>query len=296
MALTLQADNTNIISLADFVDHVQTNVDICDPHSICEVAPMIRALANNRDFLVEALGQQLDRDGLFGAAGTAFPMAFHLARRPNFVVRAVAWAPESKSRERARWESHALQFSVPHSHNFDLLTVGYAGPGYKTSVYTCDPSAYNGVAGERVELKFLERTDFPVGKIMFYEAKRDIHWQEYPTDFSVSLNLITMPPNQRHTGFHTFDVEQGRITEDYRPFAHGAVSVALCEMAAHLGGDKAVAALEKLAHQHVNWRVRTAAFASLASLGDEVEVWRQALSDPHPEILRRATQALASHT
>src|SRR5262249_50680818 len=150
--------------------------------------------------------------------------------------------------------NHLFSYQIPHDHNFSFLTVGYWGAGYETAIYEYDRSRVSGRAGEPVQLSFLERTTLPRGKVMFYRALTDVHCQEPPEEFSISLNLVLPLAEPEEQLF--FDLDSSTVTE--HGSAPGAGIVALCRLATHLGGGHTIGALEEIAHRHACRRARAA--------------------------------------
>ena len=59
MAITLDAPSTDVVSLEEYVEYVERKVDVEDIDSICECAPMFRALLNNRSLIRDFVDRAL---------------------------------------------------------------------------------------------------------------------------------------------------------------------------------------------------------------------------------------------
>jgi len=290
MAITVGTDTQERIDIPEFVERVSRYLDPRDNDSIAGAAKDLRCLGNNKEFVVAKLNQELGETKSFQGKNGYTAQTIMLARAEKFFVRANLWIPPSRKPEVREWQNELFYYLVPHDHNFSFLTIGYVGSGYETVIWEYDPSAVVGEVGEKVKLNFLERTSLPEGKIMLYRAGRDVHSQEHPKEFSVSLNLMVITPEVKDRDQYLFDVEGGKISAYAQ---HGGTSqVLLCKLAGHLGNRRTISLLERLAHSHASPRVRLAALESWAELSpqDESAVFAVGLCD-QTELVRRASKA-----
>ncbi len=215
-------------------------------------------------------------------------------RGDGWVVRANVWAPASIS-PADNWRRSRLYHDA-HDHNFSFLTVGYHGPGYETTIYEYDPERTTGIAGEPVELRFLERTRLSQDKVMFYRASCDVHSQDYPESLSISINLIAFDPTVMAQNQYAFDFDRGVVRGHSENSAHGRVLV--CQLARLLGDTSAIPLLEQLAERHPSPRTRVESRISLASLAPSSaeETWLSALRDPHLHVRSVARRVLDAGT
>jgi hypothetical protein len=280
MALTLDAKTDRSCSLEEYVAYVAREVDLMDIDSVARSAPMLRALANNKGFLAESINREIIDWRNFQAQNIYTSPVFILAKGPGFAVRAFVWTTQ-----------HDPFHEIPHDHAFSLMTVGYWGSGYETLIYEYDRQRVVGRRDEPVELRFLERTTLPEGKVMFYRKFRDVHLQQPPRELSVSLNLI-FDGTSRDTGFY-FDLEAQKIAGSSGGLAVDG-KLLLCDLARHLGDDTTASLLESLAPSHPSPPVRAAAFASLAALRPDSarEIWGRAAKDGDPMVRHAAAAAL----
>jgi len=288
MALTINIDTDKTISLEEFAEHVNNNVDSRDEGSLCESAFMLKALSNNKDFFTNALNDELQNWEDFQGTNLYTAQTFTYDIGGDFMVRANIWVHPAEIPQDQTWTNEMFYYLVPHDHNFSFLTVGYFGSGYETTIYEYDGGKVLGELGEKVDLKFLEHTKLSEGKIMFYRANKDIHSQSHPEEFSISLNLLAAPPEQGFKDQYCFDFDTGKISNDVA--TTNLTRMMLCKFSKYVGDGKSVNLLESIAERHPASRVRAEAYDSLASLepvGYE-HIWRKALLDKSSYVQRKA--------
>jgi hypothetical protein len=293
MALTIETTTDAKIDLDEFQEILLANFDSADPESVIAAAEPLRALANNERFLTDRLNSDLLK-GDFQIGNDYTAQTFVLASHRNWFVRANIWTPPSNIPEMIEAEKELFPYLVPHDHNFSFLTVGYWGSGYWTHLYEYDHTSVTGEVGEKVDLHYLGRTSLPRGKVMYYRASKDVHSQEHPEEFSVSLNLMIARPEEFARDQYFFDLESETISKISGKQNSGGVL--LCEMAGVIGDSTTAAALDALSVTHGSARVRAACYGSLAKLelSSVEQVWNRALSDPHAYVRKTALQTLQS--
>ncbi|MEM9459864.1 MAG: hypothetical protein AAGF11_37155 [Myxococcota bacterium] len=172
----------------------------------------LRQLGHNKDVLLERVHHDLaalwNCDYHSGAGGASLLLLDKREYAPGryFQVRFVFW---EESRHLGERNKIFLYDDVPHDHNFELLTVGYAGPGYCTSLWQYDGASVLGYAGEKVALTSLGRFNLAPNTVLWLQQNRDIHIQHSPAAPSVSLNLITWAEPQPRQYF--FDIPRQRV-------------------------------------------------------------------------------------
>lgn len=292
MALTLNIDTSETTSLDEFVEYVTKNVDSRDDDSLCDAAPMLKALSNNKSFFTDYLNNELQNWEDFQKVNLYTSQTFAFASEGDFMVRANVWVPPSEVPEEQTWTNEMFYYLVPHDHNFSFLTVGFWGSGYETTIYEYDGDRAIGELGEKVDLRFLENTSLPEGKMMFYRANKDIHSQAHPTEFSISLNLLASPPEQGFKDQYCFDLTSSSISSDVA--TTNMCRLMLCKLARYVGNGKSANLLESISETHPASRVRAEAYNSLASLeADSRErIWLRALGDKSISIKTRARSEL----
>jgi hypothetical protein len=294
MALTLNSETTHITSLEEYKQHVSHDVNVRDLDSVCSSADQLKALANNKTFLTEYVnGELIDwKHSQLTNSYTAQTLVLGGGR--DFLIRANIWMPPAGD-PAARHDQKTLFFyERPHDHNFSFLTVGYFGPGYETTIYEYDSSQIHGAIGEKVHLRFLEKTTLPVGKIMLYRQSTDIHSQGHPTEFSISLNLLLSPADVNKRDQYLFDLESSKITQLVKNPTSSRLM--MCRVARYIGNAHTASLLDKLAQTHTSGRVRLTAVESLAALEPSAsrDIWQRAVGDSSPLVRDHARKQLES--
>ncbi|WP_437308911.1 transposase [Sorangium sp. So ce388] len=292
MSITIAADNDNLFELDQYIEYIERNVDLNDRDSVVASAPALRALANNKAFLVRKLNEDLAALSGFQPINSYTAQTLLLGTGRGFHIRANIWMPCDDRPSVRAWQEQLFVYGLPHDHNFDFLTVGHHGPGYSTDLYEYDRSSVLGMAGERVELVSRGRATLDPGKVMFYRACRDIHTQLPPAAFSISLNLMIENRKNALLDQFVFDPEQGVI----RGTVHtGASRSFLFELPRYLGDNTTRATLERLAAEHPSGRVRASSLESLCALepGEAGRIWRRSLDSEHPYVRAVAREKLS---
>ena len=211
MAKKIFQTGSEKISLDEFVDYVRHEVDFSDQESILEASGALHKLYNNRSFIANHINCTLRSNDLEKRNFYA-GQAIILHSEKAFMVRAVAWLPESQNQTKKHFEKDINAYGLAHDHAFNLLTIGYHGSGYKTDFFEYDREKVSGHIGEKVEIRFLEKTQLGFGEILFMRESKDIHIQYPPEELSISLNLMSQSLSQsRNMEQFLFDVEKSTI-------------------------------------------------------------------------------------
>ncbi len=269
-----QADTA---SLAETIDALAQGFDPREEASTLEAAAALERLANNRHFLGDLLVAQLrerhrDRfeDSAYG------PQAIVLSPlRGGCFLRANVWPSEDESCFRSSG-ARSFVYGIPHDHNFDFLTAGYFGPGYRSDYYEIDYEAIAGFSGEEVPLRFAERSALHEGKLMHYRAHVDVHAQLPPVTTSVSLNVMRVDAGQDWFNQYGFDLERSTVARIINPSA----SETFLRCAVALGDAEALDLAECFGRTHPSARMRLASFEARSGLldsdADRDGLWREA--------------------
>lgn len=187
--------------------------DVRDADSLDHAVGVLAGLARNRDFLGDLALDEMRRRfaGQARDNGYSAQVLMLCAPRPDYVLRANIWPSEAEAVMRASGP-HAFFYGLPHDHDFDFLTIGYAGPGYRSDYYEYDGTAVAGLIGEDAGLRFVETSCLAEGRMLLYRAGRDVHCQFPPERLSVSLNILQRDEARRWQDQYRFDCEAGRIT------------------------------------------------------------------------------------
>ena len=201
------------IALGDLVAALNDErFDPADEDSFAAAGPLLKRLANNRDFLadiaVAELKDRCTRQSLENRYSSQVIM-LHRASEKYF-IRANFWPSPRDSVFKASGNSPFF-YHVPHDHNFSFLTVGYLGPGYWSEYYEYDYGEVVGLPGEKVDLRFIEKAQLDPGKVMLYRAHRDVHNQLPPTTCRSRSTSWTPRPGLPFLNQYRFDVKKCEI-------------------------------------------------------------------------------------
>ena len=292
MALTLQCPNTNIIHIDEYVAHIASQVNLHDDDSIAASAPLLKALANDRELVVARLNDYVEQT--FNTPGLASAQAILLGRGKDFYVRANLW-PSTTDVGSGRMYQDQFSYHIAHDHNFSFLTASYMGPGYETDIYEYDYDSVEGYAGESVDIRFLEKVRFGPGMVMLYRASRDLHIQYPPRELTITLNLMVVPQDLRLREQFVFDLASKTISA-LPAELEASRRVSFVALAGALGNANTAQLLEDLAVQHPCRRTRLAAWHALTRLlpAQQQASWTRATRDSAPLVANEARRRLAA--
>ncbi len=292
MALTLHCQNTNTVSVEEYLAYVGSKVDLNDPASVIASAPMLKGLANDRNLVVSRLNEYVEKS--FSMPGLASAQTILIGSGKNFYVRANLW-PSVADVGAGKMYQDQFSYNIAHDHNFSFLTVGYHGPGYETDIYEYDYDKVEGYVGEPVEMQFLEKVRFSAGMAMYYRASRDLHIQYPPSEMTITLNLMLSPPAVRLREQYEFDLNTRTIAR-LPAELEASRRVSFIELTARLGNGNTAQLLEDLAQQHPCRRTRLTAWQALTTLLPQQarRFWEKACADAAPLVVNHARRRLAS--
>lgn len=243
------------LSLPDAIARLDgSGFDPSDEASLCHAAGVLAGLAANRTFLGDLLIEEIaeNRNGEETAYG---PQAIMLSpARNGYFLRANIWPSRDDPAFQASGAA-SFVYGLAHDHNFDFLTVGYFGPGYISDYWEYDYESVAGEPGEKVDLRFVERSQLSQGRVLHYRAHRDVHCQHPPRSLSVSLNICAASPAQGWFEQYKFDTNEGRIAGVLNPSANEV----LLRMGLALGSESARELASALAHHHPSAALRRVA-------------------------------------
>ncbi|HUR41514.1 MAG TPA: hypothetical protein VM240_10145 [Verrucomicrobiae bacterium] len=289
MALTIPCSTKSIASIDEYIDHIQSKVDLQDVDSLAGSAAMLRALSNDRALVVRELNNLIVNAVAYLQPTSAQTIV--LGSGEGFYVRANLW-PAISDMSNARAYQNQFAYNIAHDHNFTFMTVTHLGPGYETEIYEYDYERVEGYVGESVELQFLEKTRFTTGAVMMYRASRDAHVQHAPEDLTVTLNLMVATPGIPRDQYQ-FDLASRTIIAVGD--VHAASRMSLINLAASVGDAQTLGLLHDVAAKHSCRQTRLAAYdaLSLKVPAEAAEVWLQAARDPAPVVANAARKRLA---
>jgi hypothetical protein len=263
MPRVIDCAEEDAIELVDVIAALNDDgFDPGDEDSFAAAGPLLKRLANNRTFLADiAVGELKDRCARqdIESGYTSQVIMLHRASEKYF-IRANFWPSERDSVFKTSGSSPFF-YHVPHDHNFSFLTVGYLGPGYWSEYYEYDFDAVTGVPGEKVDLRFVEKSRLEPGKVMLYRAHRDVHNQLPADDMSVSINIMHASPRLPFLNQYRFDVKTCEIAG----ILNKSSTEALLALAAHRGDGNGRDLVEHFAARHPCDRIRFAALRELAA-------------------------------
>lgn len=175
------------ISINEYFEKIKSmKYDFYNHEDLIDSAKYLNQLNNNKTILLDYLCEELKNFGDFQSRNLYGPQVFIFGRQDVFFLRAVIWNPISNAEKLVK----DFKYDIFHDHNFDFLTAGHFGPGYKSRCYTYDYSNVIGVLGEKVDLIPQGVVTLSEGKIMLYRSKFDVHEQIPPESLSISINVI----------------------------------------------------------------------------------------------------------
>jgi hypothetical protein len=262
MCYSYLPETDRVLTLEEYVDFVRCEVNPRDLASIGASASKLMELANNRTFVTEIFNAQLT----VGVETLAFysPQSAILVASQPFSVRLNVWPLVSPNPRQCKIESGIYSYGDAHDHNFTFMTAGYYGPGYETIIYEYDRDKVIGYIGEQVDIRLLEQTSLPLGKVMLYRPFKDIHTQIPPASFSMSINLLISEPENALTQQYYFNIEKGIICDFVESLSTKRVSVLECLR--FVGNENSKDLLQHLSRRHPCARTRWAAFETLAAM------------------------------
>ncbi|MDQ8755367.1 transposase [Sphingosinicella sp. LHD-64] len=248
--------------LGELVERLETGpFDPRDEDGFCAWGHELKKLANNRRFLADLMIAELKQRCLGQVRDnhyTAQVVLLH-ASAQRFVIRANFWPALNDSMVRHSG-TDPFFYHKPHDHNFSFLTVGYLGPGYWSDYYEYDYEKVVGIPGEKVDLRFIERSKLDPGKVMLYRAHRDVHDQLPADEMSVSINILETAHAAIFRDQYGFNVRDGTIE---RIMTRTSLEPMLA-LAAHYGGEEGTDLLAEFARSHPSDRVRWCALHARA--------------------------------
>lgn len=273
------------ISVDAFVDEVRRVHRGNALDTMVRVSESFQQLGANMEFIRDKILEELRRMVVRDRLTMYTPQSMIIHRDEPFLLRMNLWAPLSGSERKTRQESRLFSYDKAHDHNFTLLTVGIAGPGYGTRIYEYDLERVLGMSGEHVEIRPLEHTTLPTGKAMIYRPRQDIHIQIPPPSPSISLNLLISDEPTLSQPQYFFDTENGTLSELFE--SQVGRTVMLMNFIGHFADDTCVSALFDIGRSHAMPPIRSAALRAIRTARPDTadEVMAIAEKDGHTFIL-----------
>jgi len=256
------------MELNDFIAYVQQHLDASSEESVLALEPQLRALGANRRFLAQYLASSLNSP-TFQSGNPYAGHTFVLGGGKDFAVRAVCWLPAGDAQTQPHVYRAAEPDPIAHTHPFSLLTYGYAGPGYETAVYGCDPEELlERAVGEPIALSTARRHTLSCGEVLFFPAFRVAHIQYPPAEYSISLNLIVRPPNPRR--YEQYFVSPARQVLTGATNGQLHLAVGILDAARYLAPERSIPLLTQIAAVHPLRTVREHAAKTLEVVHERI--------------------------
>lgn len=289
MALSIPCNERSTASIEEYIDYIESNIDLTDIDSLASSAGMLKALSNDRALVVREINNLIVNAVAYLQPASA--QTILLGRGEGFYVRANLW-PAIADMANARAYQNQFAYNIAHDHNFTFMTVTHLGPGYETEIYEYDYDRVEGYVGESVDLRFLQKTRFTTGTVMLYRASRDAHVQHAPEDLTVTLNLMVGAQGALQDQYQ-FDLASRTILAVGD--ARAAGRMALINLAASIGDGETIGLLHDVAAKHPCRQTRLSAFNALSEKipAEAASVWRQAARDSAPVVANAARRRLA---
>lgn len=282
MPRLIPTSSEDALELGDLVEILETGgFDPEDEEAMAAFAEPLRKLANNRRFLgdlvIEELKQHCSRQSARNHYSSQVIILHDTARK--FVLRANFW-PAAGDAVMINSGREPFFYGVPHDHNFSFLTVGYLGPGYWSDYFEYDYGRVVGIPGEKVDLRFVERSRLAPGKVMLYRKHLDVHSQLPPDSLSVSLNILAVSPASELCEQYSFDLERREVAD----IINSSGLETMVRLAAHFGEGNGSDLVDWAARNHPSERIRFAAWRARASAAPDLEgriaVYERAAAEP----------------
>ncbi len=263
MPQTLISDHDNIIGLEEVIAYLEEyGFDPKDEASITNAAYQLKGLYNDRDFLSDILIRELeDRCQTQNESNAYGGQSIILYNQQAIMIRANIWPGKDHYLMRKNGEA-AFYFDTPHDHNFDFLTIGYMGPGYRSEYYEYDYEKVIGYKGEHVDLRYIETSCLEEGKILHYRAHKDVHQQLPARSLSVSINIMHQNMVQPWYDQYHFDLSTQKIVK----ILNHVSGEVLLQMAVHLLPEQGQALAHEYMHNHPCDRMRYSSFQAFLSV------------------------------
>ncbi|MGI3060640.1 hypothetical protein [Vibrio alginolyticus] len=229
--------------------------------SLIEMAPHLSRLSYNRSFLAELLTNELINHDHLQSENNYTSTVFIIKDSPKYIFRANIWRSLSQKEKLI----DNFNYDVLHDHNFDILTVGYKGSGYVSETYEYVNDNTKNIIGDVVELTNKSTITLSQHKIALYRAKKDVHKQHPPKDFSISLNLIPRNSLTNNPQFQ-IDEEEHKIIR----YLHTSSTELMIKLISLIGDRSNRKSLDRIISNNSNPYHRALATIAISSLEDDI--------------------------
>lgn len=295
MADTLPFINTQAISLDAAIDELRRQGFRPDcPENVKITSTILAGLYANRCLFLDSITYELcnrmqNPAKMHRYTGQTLELGGD--GQCGFILRANIW-PSVDDPLMNRRGAEEFQYGFAHDHNFDFLTIGYHGPGYRSEFFAYDYGSIVGYLGETISLTPTKTVVLGEGQMLHYRAHQDVHRQWPPDQLSISLNIVHVHPRQGWLDQYGFDIESGQIS---RILSHSPLE-ALLTFSPFLAGDVARAIVEEIMHNHPSPAIRLSAAKAICEWsiqegGQALEFWKNHADHPHCGKIRNHARA-----
>ncbi|MCE9789995.1 hypothetical protein, partial [Shewanella chilikensis] len=279
-------DTSKTLTIEEFAEYVKY-VNLEKEDEISSLAPQLKMLANNEEWLENFILNGLDNPNSFQIDNAYSSQSYILCPLGDRAfLRFAIWAPLTFGKQLD--EGNFYSYGTAHNHDFSLLTAGYLGPGYKTSLYELKNKII-GYPGEDIKLDYKGDTQLLKGRVILYEAGKDIHIQHQPEELSVSLNLIVAQPQFNIQQLY-YDVNKSKVS--------GFVANAQVKrgvffrFAAALNNKKSKDILSEISQSHSSDITRLYAYKALYEATKDIETLSSRMANDKSEIVNKSIPTL----
>lgn len=297
MSIVLKLDNEDRLSLREFVDHLETTFDLEEADSLIGVAPHFRSLANDPDLIAYHFNAEIQYvlNAKNERRDVSSPLV--IADAPNYCLQANIWMPDAQADALRPPSGLSAGVRHAHNHNFNVMTIGYFGPGHITDLYAFNPKAGGGELGDRVDLRFTERVRIQKNCAVICRETVDAHAHVAPDALSISMSLSIFSDNTQVADRFVFDPQASTIC-GYVETADVYQRAAVVRLAGEVGNEQTLELFDALLRRSPCHRVREAALAATARLTDidaaeRIRVIQRALKDSNESLRTRAKSLIA---
>ncbi len=266
MAETINLEDAEHIELTSYLTALERalETDKGDGESaLRETSPLFRKLLNERHIVTHRLNKELEAGRDFQEGNKYSGQVLLLYVTEHYIIRANVWEPVRTYASDVVNDDAVYSYLNVHDHNFTFMTGGYLGCGYDTTIWEWENGSAESRVGDRADLRLLERTSLPFGRIMIYRDSLDVHRQEHAPEFSMSLNVLMRPKVDGRRQYR-FNLDSGTIS--------GCDSMdvtrrqTLCDLAGYVSDERTVTLLGDIAETHTDNAFRGAAIRTLQAL------------------------------
>lgn len=254
-------------------------VDLTHDEGVASAAALLARLYENRSFLADIALSELKagckssrQDNPYGAQ----VMMLDRVSGSHF-VRANFWPAADDPLLALSGLGH-YAYHLPHDHNFDFVTVGYAGSGYRSRWYEYDYAKVAGYTDEPVDLIAVEEGALTPGRMLHYRAHRDVHDQHPPETLSISINIIPENLNALWLDQYHFDLDR-RCLSQLPTIGQSEVALRIAAILSDDGLDLAHDFARHHPSERVRWQAWRALLASHADQRARAALMETAVSD-----------------